>query len=392
MDNPLWGNDWNEARANWTLDPEVTFLNHGSFGATPRPVLEAQSRLRAEMERQPVLFLDRMLRARLDAALAAVGRLLGTHARNLAFVPNATYAINSVVQSLPFRPGDELLIVEHGYPAIIKTLMRIADRTGARVVRLPIAFPRESTDEIANAIIGALNSRTRLVVLDQVTSPTAMIIPARPVVQACRERGILVMVDGAHAPGMLPVDLDAMQPDFWTGNLHKWVCAPKGAAVLYVRPDLAKSIAPVVTSHSYGSMFPEEFFWTGTDDPTAYLSVPAAIEFMSSLGWARVHAHNFALARWGSRVVADAVGGSLPVPDNHGNYGAMAIIEITSRFNPPTIEEARALQARLYESDRIEVPFMQVDRRTFVRLSAQVYNAPREYERLGAALNRLLPG
>lgn len=392
MDNPLWGDDWASVRSNWTLDPEVVFLNHGSFGATPRPVLEVQARLRAEMERQPVLFLDRTLRGRLDAALAAVGRFLGADPSRLAFVPNATYAINSVVQSLTFGPGDELLIVEHGYPAIIKTLMRIADRTGATLVRLPIAFPRETTDEIADAIIAALSDRTRLVVLDQITSPTAMIIPVRPIVQACRERGILVMVDGAHAPGMVPVDLEAMQPDFWTGNLHKWVCAPKGAAVLYVRPELARRIAPAVTSHYYGQMFPEEFFWTGTDDPTAYLSAPAAIGFMSSLGWARVHAHNHALARWGGRVVAEAVGGARPVPDLPGNYGAMAIIEITTRFNPPTIDEARAMQARLYERDRIEVPFMQVDGRTFVRLSAQVYNAPQEYERLGAALHRLLPG
>lgn len=390
MDNPLWGDDWAAVRSNWTLDPEVTFLNHGSFGATPRPVLEVQARLRAEMERQPVQFLDRTLRARLDAALAVVGRLLGADPRCLAFVPNATYAINSVVQSLRFEPGDELLIIEHGYPAIIKTLMRVVDRTGASLVRLPISFPRETTDEIGETILAALSDRTRLVVLDQITSPTAMILPAREIVRACRERGILVLVDGAHVPGMVPIDLTSMQPDFWTGNLHKWACAPKGAAVLYVRPELSRRIAPAVTSHYYGAMFPEEFFWTGTDDPTAYLSAPAAIEFMGSLGWARVHAHNHALARYGSRVVAQAVGGSLPVPDSPGNYGAMAIIEITRRFNPPTIEQARAMQAQLYERERIEIPFMQVDGRTFVRLSAQVYNAPQQYERLGAALHRLL--
>jgi len=390
MDNPLWGDDWASVRSNWTLDPEVTFLNHGSFGATPRPVLEAQARLRAEMERQPVQFLDRTLRARLDAALAVVGRLLGAEVRDLAFVPNATYAINSVVQSLTFGPGDELLIVEHGYPAIIKTLMRAADRTGATLVRLPIAFPKESTDEIAETIIGAINHRTRLVVLDQITSPTAMILPATSIVKACRERGVLVMVDGAHAPGMVPVELNSMQPDFWTGNLHKWVCAPKGAAVLYVRPELASRIAPAVTSHYYGAMFPEEFFWTGTDDPTAHLSAPAAIEFMGSLGWARLHAHNHALARYGRRVIAEAIDGGLPVPDGPQCYGAMALIEITNRFNPPTIEEARAMQAALYERDRIEVPFMQVDGRTFVRISAQAYNAPQQYERLGDALRHLL--
>jgi len=390
MDNPIWGRDWKDVRANWTLDPEVTFLNHGSFGATPRPVLEMQTRLRAQMERQPVRFLDRTLRPMLDESLAAVGVLLGTSAKNLAFVPNATCGINSVIKSLRFEPGDELLIVEHGYGAIIKTLQCVADRTGAKVVRVPIAFPVESPEEIVRAIVGAINERTRFVVIDQITSPTALILSVKPIIDECRQRGILAMVDGAHAPGMVPLDLDAMGPDFWSGNLHKWVCAPKGAAVLYVRPELACKIEPVVTSHNFTMKFPEEFFWTGTDDPTAYICARGAIEFMAGLGWPRVHAHNHMLARYGRRVIAEAIGGSLPVPDSAQYYGSMAIIEFPQKVKFATIEEARDFQNRLYDQHRIEVPITMIDGRSFVRISAQVYNAPEQYERLGAALASML--
>lgn len=390
MDNPIWGSDWPQVRANWTLDPEVTFLNHGSFGATPRCVLEVQSALRAEMERQPVLFLDRALRARLDASLALVGPLLGTDARNLAFVPNATYAINSVVKSLDFQTGDELLILGHGYGAIIKTLQCVADRRGARLVRVPTHFPVESPDELAAPVIAALTERTRFVVIDQITSPTAMIMPVKSIVDACRARGILCMVDGAHVPGMLPIDLDSMAPDFWTGNLHKWVCAPKGAAVLYVRPELRNRVEPVVTSHNFGMKFPEEFFWTGTDDPTAWICAGAAIEFMASLGWPRVHAHNHALARYGRRVVAEMIGGGLPVPDSPEFYAAMAVIEFPPKISFADIEQARDFQNRLYAEYRIEVPMMVIDNRSFIRISAQAYNAPREYERLGEALRAMI--
>ncbi len=390
MDNPIWGSDWPQVRGCWTLDPEVTFLNHGSFGATPRCVLELQSRLRAEMERQPVLFLDRALRARLDASLALVGRLLGTEAKKLAFVPNATYAINSVVKSLDFESGDELLILEHGYGAIIKTLQCVADRSGARLVRVPTVFPVESPDEIAAPVIAALNERTRFVVIDQITSPTAMIVPVKLIVDACRERGILCLVDGAHVPGMLPTDLDSVAPDFWTGNLHKWVCAPKGAAVLYVRPELRNRVAPVVTSHNFGMKFPEEFFWTGTDDPTAWICAGAAIEFMASLGWPRVHAHNHALVRYGRRAVAEMIGGTLPVPDSPEFYAAMAVIELPESVKFAGIEQAREFQGRLYEQFRIEVPMMVIDNRSFIRISAQVYNAPQDYERLGEALRAMI--
>lgn len=390
MENPIWGPDWNDVRANWSLDPEVTFLNHGSFGATPRCVLEMQTQRRALMERQPVRFLDRELRPMLDESLASVGALLGTSPGNLAFVPNATYGINSVIKSLRFEPGDELLIIEHGYGAIIKTLQCVAERTGAKMVRVPIPFPVESPDEFVHAVVGGLNERTRFVVIDQITSPTAMILPVKPIIEACRKRGILAMVDGAHAPGMVPLNLDDMAPDFWSGNLHKWACAPKGAAVLYVRPELAKGIEPVVTSHNFTMKFPEEFFWTGTDDPTPYLCARGAIEFMAGLGWPRVHAHNHILVRHGSRVIAEAIGGSLPVPDSTQYYGSMAIIEFPPKVKFATIEEAREFQSRLYDQHRIEVPLTIIDGRSFIRISAQVYNAPEQYVRLGQALATML--
>jgi isopenicillin-N epimerase len=381
--NPLWGEDWHSVRAQWDLDPTVTFLNHGSFGATPRPVLDRQAALRAEMEAQPVEFLWRRLKGLQQEARNRVAAFLKADPDGLAFVPNATTGVATVLAGLDPSPGDEILLTDHAYPAVLKAVRRLCDRSGADMVVAGIPLPLPEAGEIVARFTDRLAKRTRLAIIDHVTSPTAAILPVDRIVEECRRTGIPVLVDAAHGPGMLPIDLAQLQPDFWTGNFHKWVCAPKGAAALVVAPAHRDRIRPLVPSHGYGGGFHDEFDWTGTHDPTSYLSVPAALDFFGGLGWQRIRTHNHELAAYGRRIVSEAVGTSSPVPE--GSFGSMAVVALPHGV-ASTEEDAASAQARLYERHRIEVPFSAWSGRGLVRLSAQVYNSPSEYERLAEVL------
>jgi isopenicillin-N epimerase len=385
--NPLWGDDWPSVQAQWDLDPAVTFLNHGSFGATPRPVLEHQAALRREMEAQPVEFLWRRLKGAQQAARSRVAAFLNADPDGLAFVPNATTGVATVLAGLDPSPGDEVVLTDHAYPGVSKAVRRLCDRSGADMVIAAIPLPIPQPDEIVARFVERLTERTKLAIVDHVTSPTAAIFPVERIVTECRLAGVPVLVDAAHGSGMLDVDLTRLQPDFWTGNFHKWVCAPKGAAALFVAPEHRERIRPLVPSHGYGGSFRDEFDWTGTHDPTPYLSVPAALDFLGGLGWRRIRRHNHELAAYGSRIVSEAVGTTSPVPAE--SFGSMAVVAL-----PPwvatTQEDADAAQAVLYEQHRIEVPFTVWNGRGLVRLSAQAYNAPSHYERLAEALPRVL--
>jgi isopenicillin-N epimerase len=393
-------------RSPWRLEPGISFLNHGSFGASPEPVLEAQRVWRDRLEAEPVRFLSRELEHHLDAVRAELGTFLGADPEGLAFVPNATAGVSTVMASLRFAPGDELLVNDHEYNAALLAVRAAAERDGATVVTVRIPFPIADPSQAVEAYLEAVTSRTRLALVSHVTSPTALVMPVAAIVRELDRRGVDTLVDGAHAPGMIPVDLDSLDAAYWTGNAHKWLCAPKGAAVLWVREDRRARIRPLSVSHGVNDprtdrpRFRRLFDWTGTDDPTPFLAIPAALRFVGGVhpdGWTGLMAANAAKARAGRDAVCAALGVPAPAPDVM--LGAMAAITLPNLA--PTDAAAERLQASLYDEDRIEVPVYafpvpaaleagQVPSSVIVRLSAAAYNQPDEYavlaERLAARL------
>jgi isopenicillin-N epimerase len=398
----LWKDDGMAIAERWMLDPAVSFLNHGSFGACPLPILETQQRWRARMERQPVQFFVRDLQSLLDAARADLAAFLGVDPQDLAFVPNATAGVNAVLRSLHFGPDDELLTTDHAYNACRNSLDFVAARAGACVVVANIPFPIDSAERVIEAVVGCVTSRTRIALLDHVTSPTGLVLPIQRVVSTLSECGVDTLIDGAHAPGMLPLNVCDVGATYYTGNCHKWLCAPKGAGFLYVRRDRQPSIRPIAISHGANappggrSRFLREFDWTGTDDPTPYLCVPDAIRFMGGLlpsGWAELMQRNRALALEARRTICARLGVLPPCPD--AMIGALAVIPIADGSPEPPSSPLYLdpLQDELLARYGIEVPVIPwpAPPKRLVRISAQIYNVPSQYERLADALKELLP-
>ncbi len=387
-------------REKWSLDPAVVFLNHGSFGACPRAVLDEQARLRAQMERQPVRFFMRELPPMLAAARAALGAFVGANPDDLAFVPNATAGVNTVLRSLSLAPGDELVVTSHEYRACHNALHVHATRAGAKVVVAEVPFPLTGDDDVVDAVLRVVGPQTKLILIDHVTSQTGLIFPVQRVVDEARARGVDVLVDGAHAPAMLPLDLDALGAAYYTGNLHKWLCAPKGAAFLHVRADRQAGVRPLSISHGAAAplegstRFRLEMDWTGTDDPTAYLCVPKAIETMGAMvpgGFAEVRERNRALVLHARRRLADVLGVALPAPDSMlGSLASLALPDGTDGSISPF--RADPLQDRLFFEHQIEVPVMPwpAPPKRLLRVSAQLYNDVSDYERLVEALALVL--
>jgi isopenicillin-N epimerase len=377
-------------RSHWTLDPQVSFLNHGSFGACPRVVLETQVRLRSRLEAQPVDFMLRQLEPLFDQARADLGSFVGAQPEDLAFVTNATSGVNAVLRSLTFGPGDEILTTDHTYRGCSNALDYVAGRSGARVVVAAVPFPLGAPEEVLQPVLAAAGPRTRLALLDHVTSPTGLIFPITELVAALQARGVDTLVDGAHAPGMVPLHLTGLGAAYYSGNCHKWLCGPKSVGFLHVRRDRQQGIVPGTVSHglttpSTGrSRFQLLFDWPGTTDPTPALSVPAALTFLSGLlpgGWPEVFDRNHHLALEGRDLLCRALEVAAPAPDRM--LGSMATVPLPARLGPP-----EALGDRLWKEQRIEVPvFGWPDQtRGWLRVSAQLYNDREEYVRLAEIL------
>lgn len=382
----------------WPLDPQIHFLNHGSFGACPRHVLEYQAELRDRLERRPVEFMDRQLPSLLNETRATLAAFLGCGPADLVFVRNATAGVNAVLRSLPLDRADELVITDHAYAACRNVLDFAAQRVGARVRVAPVPYPLESADQVVTAITSLVSRKTRLVMIDHITSPTALLLPLERLLRELD--GVEVLVDGAHAPGMVEINLQQLRPTYYAGTCHKWLCAPKGSGFLYVRQDRQAQIRPTsishgATVHDVGARFQAEFDWTGTDDPTAILSVPEAIRYLNSLlpgGWAELMARNRALALDARRRLCAALSIPLPCPD--AMIGSMATIPIPGGSPVPRklAFDVDPLQGDLLHRFKIEVPIdsWTMPSMRLLRLSAQLYNRPEEYDLLAEALKELL--
>jgi isopenicillin-N epimerase len=367
----------------WALDPAFTFLNHGSFGACPFAVLEEQNRLRARLEAQPLRFMTREKEALEDAARTKLSTFVGAEPEDLVFVSNASTGVNTVLRSLRFAQGDELLITDHGYNAVSNAVRYVAERSGARVIEAQVPFPLRSPEQVTKAVMAAVTPKTRLAVLDHVTSPTGLVFPIGELVSRLKERGVETLVDGAHAPGMVPLDLAVLDAAYYTGNLHKWVCTPKGAAFLWVRRALQPAIRPLVLSHGANSprtdksRFQIEFEWVGTMDPTPWLCVGKALEVMGTLepgGWPALMKRNRALALR----ARDLLTASRPAPDEM--IGSLVSWPIGDG-------DAEQLQDALYEK-KIEVPVVAWPRPPgrLMRIAVQHYNTVADFERLANEL------
>ena len=309
----------------WSLDPALAYLNHGGFGASPVRVLARQRELRDDLEASPAGFLVHRLPGLIGEVRARVAAFLHADEAGVVFTDNATTGTQTVITRTRLEPGDEVLTSDHCYPAVLAQLSQAADAVGARVVVAPVPLPVGGRAAVAQAVLSRLTSRTRLVVVDHVASCSGVIFPVEEIVAEAHRHDVPVLVDGAHATGMLPVDLGQIGADYWVGNLHKWVCAPKASAVLYAAQRWREALRPLVISHGARDGFRSAFDWTGTRDPTALLSVPAALDFFEEAGWQAVRAHNNDLARTGAELVADRIGtGTADATD--GLAAAMRIV------------------------------------------------------------------
>ncbi len=379
-------------RELFLLDPSITFLNHGSFGACPRPVFDEYQRWQRELERQPVEFLGRRFTDLMLAARSALGDFVGADADDLVYVTNATVGLNIVARSLELRPGDEVLSTDHEYGALDRMWRFLCRKRGATYIRQPVPVPIASPADVVEAVWSGVTDRTRVLFISHITSPTAITFPIKPLIDRARERGTrcVTIVDGAHAPGQIDLDLRELGADFYSGNLHKWLMSPKGSAFLYARQEMQQLVEPLVVSWGWEaekpgpSKFVDEQEWTGTRDIAAFLSVPAAIQFQHDYDWAQVRSNCHELVRY-ARQQMSAWTGLLPLtPDDEEWFAQMSALPL-----PPC--DLDVLKRRLYDTYRIEIPLVRWNERSFARISIQGYNAQAEVEELLAALRVLLP-
>ncbi|HVA15208.1 MAG TPA: aminotransferase class V-fold PLP-dependent enzyme [Stellaceae bacterium] len=375
---------WGAAvRNEWRLDPAIVYLNHGGFGVMPQAVLAEQDRWRARIERNPTHFLTFEIDDALRDAVKPVAGAIAAAPEDVVFVENATSGLNAVLRSLDFEPGDEILITSLSYPAIRKAAQYTASRSGARVVEAEIALPIADDAAILRAVAGKLGIRTKLAIFDHIASHSALVLPAAALTRLAHEAGATVMIDGAHAPGMIPLDVPAIAADWYVGNLHKWCFAPRSCGFLWATKAMQRVTHPLAISHGYGDGFRAEFDWTGTRDVTPALAAPAAIDFHTRLGGAALMTRNIALARAAATLLQQRWGTELTGPLD--SFAAMATVRLPLA-DPPTGARATALMRELSERHGIVAAVVALADALWVRIAAQAYNDMADYERLAAVL------
>lgn len=372
-------------RHEWALDWSKLTVNHGAFGATPKRVLAAQDLWRSRMEAQPSTFMRMILPDALRSSAASLGAFLSAEAQDVVFVDNATTGCNAVLRSLIFVPGDEIVVLSETYGAVANTVRYVSERTGARIVEVELPFPTTEVASLTGNIAAALTDRTKLVIVDHVTSPSALVLPIADIVRTCHAANVPVLVDGAHGPAQVHVDLPALGADWYVGNCHKWLMAPKGCAFLWSRPDRQEGIHPVTISHGFGSGYIGEFDWTGTRDPSAWLAIDTAIAFHHKLGGAHLRARNAELVSQGARHLAERLGTAVGGPQ----LGAAMALVLMPLGGPFTKARCVKIRGRLLEEFGTDAPLMAHPDGIWMRLSAHAYNDIRDYEKLADICLRL---
>ena len=371
------------ARREFLLESGTAFLNHGSFGAAPRSVLEAAESWRRRMEANPDLFLREILPSALRAGAARVAQFIRAKPDDVVFVDNATAGMNAVLRALQFDPNDEILATTHTYGAVRQAIRYVCDRTGARLVEADVSLPVTGESSLVAALSACVTSRTRLVVLDHISSPTGLIFPVAELAALARARGAQVLIDGAHGPGQLELDVPALGADWYVGNCHKWLFAPRSCAFLWCRDDSKHDLHPLAISHHYGEGFTTEFDWTGTRDFSAWLAVVDALRFFDRLGAARVRTYNHDLVVTAASRIAAAWQTPLDAPAAmHGSMIALRLPPRLQVYGPPTRDTARRLQSAILAEHRVAVAIIALGDALWVRISGQIYNTLEDYEKL----------
>ena len=371
---------------SFSFGNSITYLNHGGFGVTPREVLAARMAWLRKIEKSPGPFVANGFRPAWNATVACVAKRFSVRKEDLALIENVTDGINAILRSIAFQPGDEMLTTSLVYGSVQMMAEHIARQHGAKVVQAQLTFPNPDSEQIINAILSVITPRTKLAILDHITSSTALILPITEMTKACHERGVAVLVDGAHVPGNIALDIESIQADWYLANLHKWYFAPRGCGFLWASSRRQAGLVPAVLSWDINRKFPHSFEWTGTRDATTWLSLPAAFKFMDRFGEANVRGHNHALLRQGMALLKDRWGVHANIPDRM--IGSMGILPLPDGLAYTADESGRLkLQTALWDSFRIEaaVSFSH-EGRNWIRISAQIYNNLEDYEELALAI------
>lgn len=377
-----------QLRASFLIKPDIAFLNHGSFGATPRPVLESYQRWQEEMEVQPVEFLGRRAHTLLTDSIKILAGFLHTDPNNLVYVTNATEGMNIIAHSMDLKPGDEVLSTDHEYGAMDRTWRFLSQKEGFTFLNQPISIPLTSASDFLDQLWSSVTPRTKVISISHITSPTALIFPVEEVCRRAREQGIITVIDGAHAPGQIPLDLDLIDADFYVGNLHKWLCAPKGSAFLFANPRVQDLIRPLIISWGWEDPNPfsprwvDYLEWTGTRDLSAFLTVPDAIRFQQANDWSMIQAQSHSLLSIIRSKIIDMFSEPVLCPDSPVWYAQMASVFLP-KMGPIV------LKTMLYDSYRVEVPVMEWNNHILIRISIQAYNSMRDGEQLIKGLSAI---
>lgn len=374
-------------RHEWALDWSKLTVNHGAFGATPKAVLAAQAEWRDRMEEQPSFFMRSILPKALRASANALAAFLNADGQDVSFVDNATTGCNAVLRSLDLKPGDEILLHGQAYGAVANTARYVAERSGARVVIAELPFPETNLMGFAGRFIAGLTARTRIAIIDHVTSPSALVLPVAEIARACREAKVPLLVDGAHGPGQVEVDLRAIDADYYVGNCHKWLAAPKGCAFLWARRDRQDGLHPTTISHGFQGGYLTEFDWTGTRDATPQLAIEAALAFHERLGGKALRLRNIDLARQAGELLAERLGSPY---GNAGHEAAMAMVRLPIETGPFTKDRANSLRGRLLDEFATDAPLHAHPSGIWVRSSAHAYNEIGDYEMLAEICSKLV--